>query len=276
MDYRLARELDAVAGESKYRRLAGHLDLLYAASGTQAEVWGDRHRAQGLGGTRRRRRCRAGAGAAGARQQPCSSVCARRLPFSALQQRSKVEQCSCCRGSGDKECDWCHGTGAMTLGDTLYCSEGGCTPCPVCRGTVRPCGLPFVLGSRDAVLPACCSYTRAGHQGRYRELRVQPASNPARCLLPLAGRLQVRELPRHRAARQLAAALVSGGRLSCGAPARRRACSASLHTDPCTCLQSVVPSPPRPRAGPCISERRVSPSAPPKPAPAHPSLPYLR
>lgn len=25
----------------------------------------------------------------------------------------------------------------MTVGDVLYCSEGGCASCPVCRGTVR-------------------------------------------------------------------------------------------------------------------------------------------
>ena len=37
--------------------------------------------------------------------------------------------------------------GAMTVGDVLYCSEGGCTPCPVCRGSVRE-------GSR-ARSPAC-------------------------------------------------------------------------------------------------------------------------
>lgn len=42
MDYRLARELDAVADPAKYKRLAGRLDLLYAATGTQAEVRGDR------------------------------------------------------------------------------------------------------------------------------------------------------------------------------------------------------------------------------------------
>ena len=30
--------------------------------------------------------------------------------------------------------------GAMTVGDVLYCSEGGCAPCPVCRGTVRTAG----------------------------------------------------------------------------------------------------------------------------------------
>ena len=23
----------------------------------------------------------------------------------------------------------------MTLGDTLYCSDGGCQPCPICRGS---------------------------------------------------------------------------------------------------------------------------------------------
>lgn len=49
-------------------------------------------------------------------------------------QRKRPERCECCSGSGERECVWCHGTGAMTVGDTLYCSETGCSPCPVCRG----------------------------------------------------------------------------------------------------------------------------------------------
>lgn len=50
-------------------------------------------------------------------------------------ERNKVERCEPCGGTGECECGWCHGTGAMTIGDVLYCSEGGCAPCPVCRGT---------------------------------------------------------------------------------------------------------------------------------------------
>lgn len=59
---------------------------------------------------------------------------------------SAVHKCDCCRGSGDQECNWCHGTGAMTIGEMLYCSEGGCTPCPVCRGTGQ-CKCPNCRGT---------------------------------------------------------------------------------------------------------------------------------
>lgn len=59
---------------------------------------------------------------------------------------SKVEQCPCCRGSREQECNWCHGTGAMTIGETLYCSNTGCAPCPVCRGT-GSCQCPHCRGT---------------------------------------------------------------------------------------------------------------------------------
>lgn len=47
----------------------------------------------------------------------------------------KPESCEPCRGSGLIECTWCHGTGALTVGDTLFCSSEGCKTCPVCHGT---------------------------------------------------------------------------------------------------------------------------------------------
>ena len=53
-----------------------------------------------------------------------------------LVQRKRPERCDCCAGSGERECAWCHGTGAMTVGDTLFCTHEGCRPCPVCRGNV--------------------------------------------------------------------------------------------------------------------------------------------
>lgn len=57
----------------------------------------------------------------------------------ASNQRSRPCPCECCRGSGEVECSFCHGTGALTLGDTLYCSDTGCQPCPACKskGYVR-------------------------------------------------------------------------------------------------------------------------------------------
>lgn len=42
--------------------------------------------------------------------------------------------CTCCLGSKELECTWCHGTGVMTVGDQLFCSDQGCRPCPVCSG----------------------------------------------------------------------------------------------------------------------------------------------
>lgn len=68
------------------------------------------------------------------------------LVYDATEKRSKVEPCGTCRGSGEQECNWCHGTGAMTIGDTLYCSNGGCAPCPVCRGT-GACKCPKCCGT---------------------------------------------------------------------------------------------------------------------------------
>ena len=50
-------------------------------------------------------------------------------------QKKRPEKCECCAGSGERECFWCHGTGAMTIGDTIFCSEGGCQHCPVCNGS---------------------------------------------------------------------------------------------------------------------------------------------
>lgn len=49
--------------------------------------------------------------------------------------RPKPARCACCHGSGQRLCTWCRGSGALTLGDTVYCSETGCSPCPICTNT---------------------------------------------------------------------------------------------------------------------------------------------
>lgn len=85
--------------------------------------------------------------------------------------------CECCDGKGELECSWCHGTGemgggamhdsptgrtwaqpppltmsntplpgVMTLGDTLYCSDGGCSLCIICKGQVGSLPVGFEHG----------------------------------------------------------------------------------------------------------------------------------
>uniref|UniRef100_A0A7S3RA86 CR-type domain-containing protein n=1 Tax=Dunaliella tertiolecta TaxID=3047 RepID=A0A7S3RA86_DUNTE len=48
--------------------------------------------------------------------------------------RQKAETCNCCQGSAETECEWCHGTGVMMLGDTIYVNAQGTKPCPICKG----------------------------------------------------------------------------------------------------------------------------------------------
>jgi DnaJ-class molecular chaperone len=46
-----------------------------------------------------------------------------------------TEECSTCQGRGEIECEWCHGTGALTVGDVIFCDTStGCKPCVVCKG----------------------------------------------------------------------------------------------------------------------------------------------
>ena len=59
-------------------------------------------------------------------------------------QRGRPRPCECCRGSGERECAWCNGVGVLTLGETLFCSDQGCSSCPVCRGTVRASAAPLL------------------------------------------------------------------------------------------------------------------------------------
>ncbi|KAK9843795.1 hypothetical protein WJX81_006767 [Elliptochloris bilobata] len=54
--------------------------------------------------------------------------------------RRKPVPCDCCDGSGEKPCSWCNATGAMRIGEHVFCSlETGCKPCPVCnsKGAVK-------------------------------------------------------------------------------------------------------------------------------------------
>ncbi|KAF8065923.1 hypothetical protein HT031_002984 [Scenedesmus sp. PABB004] len=48
--------------------------------------------------------------------------------------RGSRATCTCCQGSGEEECAWCHGTGALMVGDTLFRSAAGGSNCPVCKG----------------------------------------------------------------------------------------------------------------------------------------------
>mmetsp|Transcript_59318 Transcript_59318/g.120581 ORF Transcript_59318/g.120581 Transcript_59318/m.120581 type:complete len:153 (-) Transcript_59318:171-629(-) len=48
--------------------------------------------------------------------------------------RDRPQVCSSCSGSGECECPWCHGTGVLTLGDSLVCSTTNhASKCPVCK-----------------------------------------------------------------------------------------------------------------------------------------------
>jgi hypothetical protein len=44
----------------------------------------------------------------------------------------------------------------MTVGDTLYCSESGCSQCPVCRGLVSlSCAFPYLQKNyEDVIIPS--------------------------------------------------------------------------------------------------------------------------
>ncbi|KAI8467111.1 MAG: hypothetical protein J3K34DRAFT_45565 [Monoraphidium minutum] len=56
------------------------------------------------------------------------------LAWNIRKSRGTRAPCSCCTGSGESECRWCHGTGAMMAGDTFLRSEDGSSHCPVCKG----------------------------------------------------------------------------------------------------------------------------------------------
>jgi len=55
---------------------------------------------------------------------------------SALTRNKKASDktaCDQCGGTGEIECPYCHGTGALTVGDVLFCDNTGCKKCVVCR-----------------------------------------------------------------------------------------------------------------------------------------------
>ncbi|GAX78657.1 hypothetical protein CEUSTIGMA_g6095.t1 [Chlamydomonas eustigma] len=55
--------------------------------------------------------------------------------------KPRPESCTCCKGSRERECDWCHGTGVLTIGDSILCSTAEHnSKCPVCKGVgYSPC-----------------------------------------------------------------------------------------------------------------------------------------
>lgn len=62
------------------------------------------------------------------------------LAWSIGRGRGKRSMCGCCQGTGEEECSWCHGTGALMVGDTLFRSADGGSHCPVCKGKgYTPC-----------------------------------------------------------------------------------------------------------------------------------------
>ncbi|KAK9789744.1 hypothetical protein WJX73_002052 [Symbiochloris irregularis] len=55
--------------------------------------------------------------------------------------RRKPKPCEGCAGTGESECQWCKGTGVLTVGEHIFCTmEEGCKPCPVCNRKGQPGG----------------------------------------------------------------------------------------------------------------------------------------
>ncbi|DBA96880.1 hypothetical protein WJX82_004592 [Trebouxia sp. C0006] len=51
-----------------------------------------------------------------------------------VDRRRRPAPCDCCDGTGQKECTWCRGTGAMMVGEERFCSLAhGCKQCPICK-----------------------------------------------------------------------------------------------------------------------------------------------
>lgn len=48
----------------------------------------------------------------------------------------RPQACDCCKGQKEVECEWCHATGYLTVGDQVLTSNSlHSSTCPVCRGT---------------------------------------------------------------------------------------------------------------------------------------------
>jgi hypothetical protein len=78
-------------------------------------------------------------------------------------QEQAPKVCKSCKGSQSTECAFCHGTGVMQLGDTIYSSVTGFSACPACKGRV------------------CISILKY----YYTYLELSPLHFPARKYLPL-------------------------------------------------------------------------------------------
>eukprot|EP00741_Cyanophora_paradoxa_P015834 tig00020904_g15287.t1 len=52
----------------------------------------------------------------------------------AWMESSEPRRCAACEGSGMIECRWCHGSGALSLGDRMVCSITGGSRCTICKG----------------------------------------------------------------------------------------------------------------------------------------------
>lgn len=178
VDLSLTRELESVAGRQRYEKLATHLELLYQASQPQSEVGRITQRRLAVPsvaaslGCRRLRRRRQAPPPAGTAALVCSS------PLSP--QRNKVELCQSCRGSKERECEWCHGTGKPPA---AVCALSGCSPVasqPHGLTAPTPCCLAVARchdHRRDAVLqrgrlhalprlPRLGEWRRAARRGR--------------------------------------------------------------------------------------------------------------
>ena len=55
-----------------------------------------------------------------------------------MRRNEKPVPCETCNGTGRIECDWCHATGVLMLGDRLMCSLEGHSQCLACdNGEVK-------------------------------------------------------------------------------------------------------------------------------------------
>ncbi|CAL5218966.1 g720 [Coccomyxa viridis] len=55
-----------------------------------------------------------------------------------VHKNAKPAPCSHCEGVGHEPCPWCNSTGAMRIGEHVFCSiDSGCKPCPICNSKGR-------------------------------------------------------------------------------------------------------------------------------------------
>lgn len=151
LDYGLSRELESLTARDKFAKLSKHLELLYQASKPEAEVREAEGRLWVAREAWRRWVLAAGAGAKvrTVGDLPARSAMLDRPPPLCPPLQRKVEQCQPCRGSGEHECDWCHGTGKGAGGRRAACrraqkrmqrSRSRCT----CHAEICSVALPCV------------------------------------------------------------------------------------------------------------------------------------